>query len=115
MLWVTASNQLTINPKDGKVLSQGSRPVTIIVPSRTCTLPVSRAAYQVETLVKHKSWKMMMDVGRNPREGIFPSLGLIVSWLLAVTNIITFHVFISTASREFIVIRGYTITHILIK
>ena len=30
----------------------------------------------------------------------FPSLALIVSWLLAMINSITFHVFMSTASRE---------------
>ena len=28
----------------------------------------------VATLVKRKSWKAMMDSGRDPREGIFPSL-----------------------------------------
>ena len=61
------------------------------------------------TLVK---WKAMMDTGQDPREGTFPSLGLIVdSWLLAVTNSITFHVFLSTASREFVVVRGGTIMH----
>ena len=46
----------------------------------------------------------MMDTGRDPREGILPSSELIVSWLLAVTNSITIHVFISTASRDFIVV-----------
>ena len=45
-----------------------------------------------------------MDTGRDPREGIFPSSELIVSWLLAVTNSTTIHVFISTASRDFIVV-----------
>ena len=44
------------------------------------------AIYQVATLVKHKSWKAMMDSGGDPREGLFPSLGLIVSWFLAVTK-----------------------------
>ena len=34
----------------------------------------------------------MMDAGRDPRGGTCPSLGLIVSWLLAVTNSMTFHV-----------------------
>ena len=33
----------------------------------------------------------MRDSGQDPREGIFPPLGLIVSWLLAKTNNITFH------------------------
>ena len=47
---------------------------------------------------------------------IFWSLGLIVSWLLlAVTNSITFHVFISTASGEFVAIRGCTIMHLFIR
>ena len=32
----------------------------------------------------------MMDSGLDPREGIFPSLGLTVSWLLAVTKSQTF-------------------------
>ena len=32
----------------------------------------------------------MMDAGQDPKKGIFPSLGLIVSWLLVVTNSITF-------------------------
>ena len=41
-------------------------------------------AYQVATLVKHKSRKAMMDTGRDPRESIIPSLELVVSWLLAV-------------------------------
>ena len=53
-----------------------------------------------------------MDVGRDPREDIFPSLGLIVSSLLAVTNSITFCVFISTASMKFVVVRSSTIVHI---
>ena len=35
----------------------------------------------------------MMDAGWNPGEGISPSLGLIASWLLAVTNSITLHVY----------------------
>ena len=34
--------------------------------------------------VNSKSWKIMMDAGRDPRECIFVSLELIVSWLLAV-------------------------------
>ena len=35
---------------------------------------------ELATLVKHTSSKVMMDLGRNPREGIlFPFLGLIVS------------------------------------
>ena len=34
----------------------------------------------------------MMDTGWDPREGILPSLGFIVSWLLAVTNSITFQI-----------------------
>ena len=55
----------------------------------------------------------MVDSRQDPREGIFPSLRLIVNWLLAVTNSITFHVFISTASKEFVVVRGYTIMRIL--
>ena len=40
-------------------------------------------------------------VGQDPREGIFLYLGLIVSWLLAVTYSITFHVYIimSTVSK----------------
>ena len=41
-------------------------------------------AYQVATLVKRKSWKGMMDSGRNPREGISLSLGSLVRWLLVV-------------------------------
>ena len=46
----------------------------------------------------------MMDTGRDPGKDIFfPSLGLIVSWLLTVTKRITFHVFKSTARREFVV------------
>ena len=44
------------------------------------------AAYQVATLVKRKSWKAMMDSCWDPREAFFPSLGLIVNWLLAVTK-----------------------------
>ena len=62
------------------------------------------------TLVKFKSWKVMMDAHRDLQEGIFSSLGLIVSWLLAVTNSITFHVFISTG-REFVLVRGCNIMH----
>ena len=46
----------------------------------------------------------MMDTGRDPKEGILTSSELIVSWLLAVTNSITIHVFISTASRDFVVV-----------
>ena len=34
-----------------------------------------------------------MDVGQDPREGIFPSLGLIISWLLAVAYGIAVHVY----------------------
>ena len=66
MLWVAANNQITINPKGGKN---------------------AFSAIPIRVLVKHKSWKAMMDVGRDPREGIFPPLGLIVSRLLAVTPI----------------------------
>ena len=40
--------------------------------------------YQVATLVKCKSWKVIMDLCRDPGEVVFLSLGLIVSWLLAV-------------------------------
>ena len=29
------------------------------------------AAYLGTTLVKHKSWKVMMDLGQDPREGSF--------------------------------------------
>ena len=29
-------------------------------------------------------WKALLEAGRNPREGVFPTLGLIDSWLLAV-------------------------------
>ena len=50
-------------------------------------------AYQVATLVKHKSQKAMMAAGRDPREGILPSLGLIVSWLLVVACRITLFFF----------------------
>ena len=39
-----------------------------------------------DTGKKRKPWKAMMDSGRDPREGIFQSLGLIVSWLLAVAH-----------------------------
>ena len=50
-------------------------------------------AYQVVTPVKRKSWKAMMDAGRDPRGGTCPSLGLIVSWLLlAETSSITYNV-----------------------
>ena len=48
----------------------------------------------------------MIDTGRDPREGIVPTSELIVSWLLAVTNSTTSHVFISTVSRDFIVVSG---------
>ena len=51
------------------------------------------AAYQVATLVKCKSWKAMMDSGKDPKESILPFLWLIVNWLLAVTNSIIFHDF----------------------
>ena len=46
--------------------------------SRTYVLPV------LPTLIKHKSWKTMMDTNWDSIECIFKSLGLIVSWLLAV-------------------------------
>ena len=36
--------------------------------------------------LKRKSLKAMMDSGQDPREGLFPSLGLIVSCLLAVAH-----------------------------
>ena len=51
----------------------------------------------------------MMDSDRDPREGSFPSLGLIVSWLLAVTDSITFHVYYIPASREFVVVMSCAI------
>ena len=50
----------------------------------------------------------VMDLGRDPGKGTSPSLELIVSWLLAVNNSITFDVTISTARREFVVARGCT-------
>ena len=61
-LWVKANSQLAINPKDGKIHPKDGK--------------------------MHKSHKAMMDLSRNPREGIFPSLGLIVlaAWLLAVAH-----------------------------
>ena len=59
MLLVTSMIQLTINPKDGKMPSLGSSPASI------------RAAYQVARLVECKSLKVMMDVGRDLREGKF--------------------------------------------
>ena len=37
----------------------------------------------------HITLKLMVVAGRDPREGIFLSLGLIVSWLLAVAYTIT--------------------------
>ena len=37
-----------------------------------------------------------MDVGRDPREGIFYLLGLIVNWLLAMSYKITANVFYTT-------------------
>ena len=40
---------------------------------------------QVATLIKCKSRKAIRDSFRDPRQAFFPSLGLIVSWLLAVT------------------------------
>ena len=43
-------------------------------------------------LVNSKSWKAMMDAGRDRKKGIFSILGWIVSVLLAVTHGITFHV-----------------------
>ena len=51
------------------------------------------------------------DAHRDPKESIFPLVWLIVSWLLAVTNSVTFHVFISTDSREFVLVRGYNSMH----
>ena len=50
----------------------------------------------------------VMDLGRGPGKGTSPSLELIVSWLVAVTNSITINVIISTARREFVVVRGCT-------
>ena len=41
----------------------------------------------VSPLGKNKSCKAMMDLGREPREGISASLVLIISWLLAVAYI----------------------------
>ena len=44
----------------------------------------------------------MMDSGGDPREGIFPSLGLIVSWLLAVThshNLNNIHLFLTSFKK----------------
>ena len=35
-----------------------------------------------------------MNTGQDPREGLFISLGLIVTWLLAVTYSITLHTYI---------------------
>ena len=51
-----------------------------------------KRVYQVATLVKRKSWKAMMDAVQDSREETFPSFWFIVSWLLAVTHSITFHV-----------------------
>ena len=48
----------------------------------------------------------MMDMGRNPGEGILPTSELIFIWLLAVTYSTTIRVLISTASRDFIVLSG---------
>ena len=84
--------QPTINLKDGKMPSPRSRPAPIIT-FLGLHLPVSPfvtwLAYQVATVVSVRSWKAMMDAGQDPREGIFPSSGLIVSRLLAMVNRIT--------------------------
>ena len=52
----------------------------------------------------------MMDTGWDPREGIFDIyiyIGLIVSWLLTMAySIIHFMYILSTASREFVVVRA---------
>ena len=46
--------------------------------------------YQVSIPVKCKSWTAMMEMGRDPREGIFLFLGLTVSWFLSVAYRIVF-------------------------
>ena len=63
-------------------------------------------------LVKCKSWKAMMHAGRDSREGSCLSLGLIVSWLLAGGCVVK-TMSLSTASREFGVVRGCTIVCVL--
>ena len=66
---VTAYNQPTINPKDRrKTFSEILTRVHHRLPG-LALLPVPLLG--------------MMDSGRDPREGLFPFLGLIVSWLLA--------------------------------
>ena len=50
-----------------------------------------------------------MDAGWDPCEGIFPSIGLIVSWLLAVAYKHYISCILSIASREFVAVRGCTI------
>ena len=54
-----------------------------------CHHLIGKAAYQVATLVKRKSWKAMMESGRDPSEGIFLSLGLIVRCVVACDSIAT--------------------------
>ena len=53
--------------------------------------------------------KAMMDAGRDPRGGIFLSLELIVSWLLAVAYRIAFHVYCPQQVGRFGIARGYAI------
>ena len=80
MLVVTASNQLTVDYKNGKSPSLGSWTASIIA------FQDLRFYHALSPLSKLP----MMDVGRRVPEKTLPSIGLIVSWLLAVTNGITF-------------------------
>ena len=43
---------------------------------------IVRQHSRLQDLVKPKSWKAMIAAGQDPREDIFPFLGLIVNWLL---------------------------------
>ena len=82
MLLATASKQLTINPKDVVRTSLGSRPESIIA-IQDLTL------YQCCHLVgaqKARTSMAMMALGRILEKAFFPTLGFIVSWLLAVAK-----------------------------
>ena len=84
-LWITyikcnfiSHMQQTINRKDGKMLTLGSEPTSTIAFQ-------GLRFYHCTNGDAVKSWKAMMDMSRDPTEGIYPSLGSSVSWLLAVS------------------------------
>ena len=68
-------------------------------------------AYQVATLVKRKSQKPMMDLGKDPREGIHAFLRLIVSWLLAMAHRILLFFYLDDFPSHFYCYFFFTIAH----